>query len=201
MMQWVLLLISIVAVSGCQTAPRPLPAELPRPANGIEAYEMGDYPTAYALLMPLAEAGDAQAQAKIGQMYWLGLGVAEDDAQAAKWLGEAARQGEPEARMALAMLYMLGSGVDQDDTKAAELLQPLAERGVPEAQFYLGLMYQNGRGVTEDPVEACKWLALAAREGHRKAGEAWVALMQSLSQEQAEEARERVERWQPPASR
>jgi len=43
--------------------------------DGIAAYEVGNYQNAYSLLKPLAERGNASAQAVIGWMYRAGKGV------------------------------------------------------------------------------------------------------------------------------
>ena len=59
-----------------------------------EADSRGDYETAHELVRPLAEQGDALAQYSLGEMYDLGEGVPEDDAEAAKWYRKAAEQGD-----------------------------------------------------------------------------------------------------------
>ena len=46
------------------------------------AYEAGVYETAFKKLLPLAEAGDAEAQYNLGVMYSEGLGVQQDYAEA-----------------------------------------------------------------------------------------------------------------------
>ena len=58
--------------------------------KGLEAYESADYETALAIWQPLAEAGDADSQFGLGQMYGSGVGVEMDDAlaitqRAAEW--------------------------------------------------------------------------------------------------------------------
>ena len=63
-----------------------------------EAYERGDYATAYREWLPLAEQGDAEAQFKLGVMYMNGHGVQQDYAEAATWFGRAAEQGVAQAQ-------------------------------------------------------------------------------------------------------
>ena len=46
--------------------------------KGLMAYHAGDYVTAFRELYPLAEHGNSDAQAKIGQMYHSGSGIAQD---------------------------------------------------------------------------------------------------------------------------
>ena len=58
--------------------------------DGLEAYGRGDYATAFRILRPLAEKGDAGAQNNIGVMYAQGQGVPTSYVQAWKWLTLAA---------------------------------------------------------------------------------------------------------------
>ncbi len=51
--------------------------------DGLRAYSRGDYATALQEFKPLAEQGHAKAQATLGGMYTIGLGVPQDFAEAA----------------------------------------------------------------------------------------------------------------------
>jgi TPR repeat protein len=85
---------------------------------GVEAYNRGDYVAALNELMPLAEAGDAEAQVLVGLMYKIGGGVPQDFAEAAKWLRRSAEQGESAAQGILGMMYVKAEGVPRDLVKA-----------------------------------------------------------------------------------
>ena len=61
------------------------------------AYHQGDYATALRELRPLAERGDATAQAVLGVMYDKGLGVPQNYIEAHKWYNLAAAQGNKNA--------------------------------------------------------------------------------------------------------
>lgn len=54
------------------------------------------------LLRAMAERGDATAQFNLGTMYQEGDGVAQDEAEAARWMRTAAEQGHAGAREWLA---------------------------------------------------------------------------------------------------
>ena len=60
------------------------PAQRGNYADGVEAYNRGDYATALQEFRPLAEQGDVKAQFNLGFMYDNGKGVPENDAEAAK---------------------------------------------------------------------------------------------------------------------
>src|SRR5271166_2226498 len=79
--------------------------------EGDAAYQSGDYAAAMSYWRPLAEQGNAQAQADLGAIYALGQGVPEDYLQAAAWYRKAADQGNADAQANLGLMYALGWGV------------------------------------------------------------------------------------------
>ena len=50
--------------------------------DGLDAYDRGDYSTAFKEWLPLAKAGNGEAQLRLGAMYAKGQGVPQDFAQA-----------------------------------------------------------------------------------------------------------------------
>lgn len=110
-----------------------------------------------------AEQGDAAAQTELGRRYYVGEGVAQDDAEAARWTRRAAEQGHAPAQYSLGLLYYRGRGVTGDDTAAARWYRAAAEQGHPPAQAALSDLYTYGAGVEEDPVLASMWIELAWR--------------------------------------
>jgi TPR repeat protein len=71
--------------------------------DGQAAYQKGDFATAFQILRPLAEQGDARAQCAVGLMYLLGQGVPHDDAQAVAWYRKAADQGNGDGQFGLGL--------------------------------------------------------------------------------------------------
>ena len=76
--------------------------------TGSDAYDRGDYATALEEWRPLAEQGDAVAQAHLGLMYAKGEGVPEDDQGSSEWYRLAAEQGDAEAQFGLGWMYEKG---------------------------------------------------------------------------------------------
>ena len=146
--------------------------------KGTDALYAGDYVTALAEFTPLAEAGDATAQHRLGWMYENGKGVAQDDAIATKWYRRAfegyrraAEAGDAEAQGNLGFMYKIGRGVAENDAEAVKWYRLAAEAGDAPAQYDLGVMYENGKGVAQDDAIATKWYRRAF-EGYRRAAEA-----------------------------
>ena len=86
--------------------------------EGMDAYLRGDYAAALKLLAPLAREGDPAAQSSIAFMYQNGLGVPQDQNQAATWFHEAAEHGYAPAMVNLGAMYDAGIGVPQDNVEA-----------------------------------------------------------------------------------
>ena len=115
--------------------------------DGMEAYQEKDYLKAIQVWRPLAQAGDREAQYRLGVMYAEGRGIPPNDAEAALWFERAAEQGEPMAQYNLAASYVEGTGVRKDMAAAAKWFRRAADQGVPLAQLNLGLLYASGAGV------------------------------------------------------
>ncbi len=81
--------------------------------KGLDAYAAGDYSAAAALVLPLAEAGLAEAQFWMGAFHANGEWVAADPKAAYAWCLLAARQGHVLAQANLAGMLVQGFGVAQ----------------------------------------------------------------------------------------
>src|SRR5471032_3226112 len=78
-------------------------------SDAEEAYANGDYKTAFALWLPLAEQGSTRAQTNIAGMYERGDWVAKDPAVAAEWYRRAAEQSQRDAANAPAATQTVAS--------------------------------------------------------------------------------------------
>jgi hypothetical protein len=142
--------------------------------DGLEAHSRGDYATAYAEWLPLAEAGDSSAQGNLGVLYWKGQGVEANAVEAVRWFYRAAERGNPEAQNNLGQMYYLGEGVPRDLEAAARWIKASAVQGDPSAQLRLGILYAEGIGLDRDPPRALFWWRKSAAQGNA-AAEAKVA--------------------------
>jgi uncharacterized caspase-like protein len=82
------------------------------------AYDRANYATSLKIWLPKAQAGDAEAQTYVGEIYDKGLGLTPDYAIAAKWYQKAAIQGNSRAQINLGYLYEQGLGVAQNKNEA-----------------------------------------------------------------------------------
>jgi TPR repeat protein len=83
-------------------------------AKGVDAFQVGDYDSAWFRFLGLARAGDPDSQYNLAQMYRRGEGVPRDLVQARRWYEAAAAQGFDEAQFQLGVMFELGNGVAPD---------------------------------------------------------------------------------------
>jgi TPR repeat protein len=103
-------------------APQP---EKPTPATPAAQFAIADHAMsegrfgdAMAALKPLADTGNAQAQARLGDMYAEGRGTTRDNAAAKAWYEKAALAGYTPAQMKLGAIYASASGGARDNNLA-----------------------------------------------------------------------------------
>ncbi len=114
-----------------------------------------------------AQAGDAEAQYRLGEIYEAGLGdTKSDEANAIAWYGKAAEQGHRRAAFRLGRLLEREPG--QAEAAAAAYSQA-SEAGVPEATYNLARLYRDGVGVDRDVARAATLYRQAYAEGLTRA--------------------------------
>ncbi len=111
-----------------------------------------------------AEAGDIEAQYKLGAMYLTGTGTGSDLKLAEQWLGRAAEKGHTKAQFKLGHLYYVELAEDNNMSAALNWFSKAAASDYSPAFYYLGDMYATGSGVTKDYAKARSWYE-KAREG------------------------------------
>lgn len=112
-----------------------------------------------------AEQRDAEAQFKLGSIYFKGKGVPKDFVEAVRWYRKSAEQGYAKAEYSLSDMYRGGKGVPQDYREAERWCRKAAEKGDPRAQVGLGYLYYRGEGVPQDYAEAARWYRKSAEQG------------------------------------
>ena len=167
--------------------------------NAIEkiaenAYQRGDYETAFQKWMPLAKRGNAEAQHCIGHLYhyWHDIGkytgtssplynsdrgVTESIKEAFKWTKRAAEQGHSTAEWVLGLYYQLpyGNGITMDIKKSVRWYTRSAKQGNVHGQHSLGNLYlMGGKHATwlapaKNYKKAVKWIRCAAEQGDDEA--------------------------------
>ncbi len=99
---------------------------------------------AISYLRRSADAGYAQAQFMLGQLYYHGYDVVSINYYQAKNLFEKAeQQGNVEAQTYLGIMYCNGQGITKNHEKGLSYLQKSFDAGDPLAAFHLGLLFDD----------------------------------------------------------
>jgi hypothetical protein len=126
--------------------------------RGTQAFNRKDYGKALSWFLKGADAGNADAQANLGRMYYDGLGVPQDFAQSFNWYRKAGEQGHPIGEELVGNMYRKGKGVTTDYRAAVMWLERAAEHGSSSAKIGLSAMYLSGEGVPKDVGKGIAWM-------------------------------------------
>lgn len=119
-------------------------------------------------LRAVAEAGDPDAQFRMGDLYggYAGeAGLPYDETQMAYWYERAASNGHVGAQISYASLFLYGRGRPADMTQALYWYERAAEQGDDIGQFNTAVAYELGDGAPRDLSTAYVWYFLAAWTG------------------------------------
>ena len=136
-----------------------------------------------AMLTEAAAQGHMLAQACLGQIHGLGMGVAQDESRAFELYMQAAVQGDARSQYNVGICYQGGEdyredrgglGCEKSNEQAVKWWTKAAKQGFAGAQCKLGHAYQLGRGVPQncedtDELAAVEWWAKAAEQGNAEA--------------------------------
>lgn len=144
--------------------------------DALKVLEAGSDAKAVQVLTRIANEGNPLAQLRLGDLYFHGKGIAEDENMAIFWWKKSAASGNAEAMYQIAHAYLFGNtaakGVTDPDREAATWYFQAASAGHAEAAYTLGLLFIAGKGVVEDRTEAIRWFRIAAGKGHVEARKA-----------------------------
>ncbi|WP_374585083.1 TonB family protein [Pseudoduganella sp.] len=108
-------------------------------------------------LLPLAEAGMADAQEALGVAYLTGNGTVRDPARAVRWLRKAAEHNFSSAQFALARLLQVGEGTPRNEKEAFEWYGKAGRGGIEQAYLAMAeMMLDSGDAATT--ARAVEWL-------------------------------------------
>jgi TPR repeat protein len=116
-----------------------------------------------------AQRGDAEAEEKLGGMYYYGRGEMQSYVDAMRWYRAAADQGYAKAQFDVGYLYNTGKGVQQDFTEAYRWYGLAVNKNDDRAESGLATMYYHGRGVPQDYAKAALLYRRSADQGFAQA--------------------------------
>lgn len=146
---WFLLGVAIACLTGC--------GEIDA---SREAFDRGNYVSAFKYADRAARAGDPAAMNSLGIHYYLGVGVQRDFLEARRWFESAAKRDNTNGQCNLALLYLRGLGGRQDFMMAYVWFEKAHLAGNPRAEPYLATM---GDSLTPNQIAKGRQLLLQNR--------------------------------------
>jgi uncharacterized protein len=126
------------------------------------AYDRADLKSALGVWLPAAQAGDAEAQTNVAEVYERGLSGPPNYQSALMWYQKAADQKYARALFNLGTLYEQGLGVEQDKLKALNLYRQAW--GLPEDS----VMYQSAAHDQQEALRAELQKQMSEKDGQLK---------------------------------
>lgn len=144
--------------------------------KGLDAYDRGDFATTFEEWKPLAEQGNALAQALLGYLYKKGDGVPLNYAEAMKWYRLAAEQGNVTAQAMLGTMYASRIGFPDEPVTSYMWWNLAAAQGHKDAAKWRD---DVAKVMTLEQIAEAQKLALEWMPKHQKSGPESMALRKS----------------------
>jgi TPR repeat protein len=133
--------------------------------EGAKHYARGDLIAAMPPLRKAADAGNAQAQAMLAEIF----AQSDSGAEAVAYYRKAALQGNAAGEFGLGAMLAGGEGAPKDVAEGRKWITRAAEQGHKQAINELALAYMNGNldipAETRGGDEAMRWIRAAADNG------------------------------------
>ncbi len=163
--------------------------------KGVTAYRAKDYKTAHDIWLPLAEAGDTNAQNALGHLYRKGLGVDADLDISRQWYGKSAAKGDRGGLFSLGDIARTTATTKEEMDKAIILIRESANLNYGGAQFALAEIIHQGKDIKADDGEAYFWVSLALMNKYKNAQALKDILDKSLSADVKKAQSARAQAW------
>lgn len=129
--------------------------------TGTEANPM----EAMKLYQKAAQAGDSEANLRLGDLYFTGDGGIRNLQEAFKYYRNAAQLKNPKAYFKMGYCYERGHGIGQNNQEAARWYQRGVEAGDLNSIANMARFYENGVGIDKDLEKAAALYRDAAEQG------------------------------------
>jgi len=149
--------------------------------SGQVLYFFGDYEKAIEKWQPLIKDNFAVAQASMGWLYQMGLGIEKDTKKALQLYLAAAQQGNAVAQNNLGVMHEQGIEVDVDMKQAVFWYEKSARNGYRFAQYNLANLLLEGVGAKKDVLQAIEWYKKASTQNVKQATEKLLLLNEKVN--------------------
>ncbi|KAL0246940.1 hypothetical protein GEMRC1_008146 [Eukaryota sp. GEM-RC1] len=134
-----------------------------------------NYSAAFALFQESANMNNVEAIFKLGNCYYLGLGVAKNLNLAAEYFKNAAELGHVFGMVNVGYCYYWGEGLLENKKEAFDWFKKAADLNNSEAMYWLSFSYRHHSGLTQNRSKGIRWLKLSAKFGNARAMNALIS--------------------------
>ena len=127
-----------------------------------------------------AKRGYVQANATLGQFYYIGYGTDKDEDRALKYLNKAARKGEQSSQYLVGVISLI-SKKNKDIDKGIEYLEEVAENNYKDANYLLGTLFINDKLIAKNLPKADLYLAKAYKQKDKQLPKLLESISESLN--------------------
>lgn len=132
-----------------------------------------------------AKRGYVQANATLGQFYYIGYGTEKDEDKALKYLKKAAVKGESSSQYLVGVISLI-SEENRDIKKGVKYLEKVAKHNYKDANFLLGTLFINDKLIAKDLAKADLYLAKAYKQKDKRLPELLESIDESLKKSSAD---------------
>lgn len=131
-----------------------------------------------------AKRGYVQANATLGQFYYIGYGTEKDEDKALKYLKKAAKKGEPSAQYLVGVISLI-SEKNKDVATGIKYLEKVAKDNYKDANYVLGTLFINDKLVGKNLAKADLYLAKAYKQKDERLPELLSSINDSINKNSA----------------
>jgi len=124
---------------------------------------------AFPTLKEMANSGSSEAEMRVGNAYFMGLGTQPSGQDGFDYIMRAIDKGLPDAMWMFANMNKFGVGMQNFRQAAYDYFAKAANNGMGAAAYELATISGSGRGIDLPPDEADIWLDRAVELGYFKA--------------------------------
>jgi len=132
-----------------------------------------------------AKRGYVQANATLGQFYYIGYGTEKDEDRALKYLNKAAIKGEHSSQYLVGVISLI-SEKNKDIDKGVKYLEKVAKNNYKDANYLLGTLFINDKLIAKNLPKADLYLAKAYQQKDERLPELLESINESLNKNAAD---------------
>jgi len=131
-----------------------------------------------------AKRGYVQANATLGQFYYIGYGTDKDEDRALKYLKKAAKKGEKSSQYLVGVISLI-SEKNKDVDTGIKYLEKVAKQDYKDANYLLGTLFINDKLIGKNLPKADLYLANAYKQKDKRLPELLESINDSLNKNAA----------------